>query len=78
MKRNLISISDFSKEEIFQLFLETGRLKSARAASKESKPLLGKTLAILLQKPSTRTVVSFAAGMTQLGGTPLILNPQEL
>ncbi len=76
MKKDLISIADFSKEEIFQLFLETKRLKSKE--TKGEKPLLGKTLAIICQKPSTRTLVSFAAGMVQLGGTPLILNPQDM
>ena len=76
MKKDFISVTDFSKEEIFQLFSETKRLKSQK--SKSEKPLLGKTLAIICQKPSTRTLVSFAAGMAQLGGTPLILNPQDL
>ncbi|OGR86893.1 MAG: ornithine carbamoyltransferase [Elusimicrobia bacterium RIFCSPLOWO2_01_FULL_60_11] len=75
--KDFLSVLDFSKEEVSVLFKEAARLK------KEGKQggagsLAGRTLALIMQKPSTRTTVSFAAGMAQLGGTPLILNSQEL
>ena len=75
--QDLVSVLDFSYEEVASLFNAAARLKKEGKSSKE-KTLSGKTLAIILQKPSTRTTVSFAAGMAQLGGTPLILNSQDL
>jgi len=76
-KKDLVSVLDFSKEEIADLFKETARLKK-KGKPGGAKSLTGKTLALIMQKPSTRTTVSFAAGMAQLGGTPLILNSQDL
>ncbi|MBI3012987.1 MAG: ornithine carbamoyltransferase [Elusimicrobia bacterium] len=75
---DLVSLSDFSKEQIFALIRETKKIKTEKDIYAKSKPLAGKTLALIFQKPSTRTLVSFAAGMAQLGGSPLILNPQDL
>ena len=75
-KKDLISIADFSRDEIGKLVVKTAQLKKNKLL--EFSSLQGQTLAIILQKPSTRTCVSFAAGMVQLGGNPLILNPQDL
>lgn len=77
-KKDLVSICDFSEQEILQLFKETHKLKQGKSVHLNRKPLAGKTLAMIFQKPSTRTTVSFAAGMVQLGGFPLILNTQDL
>ena len=76
-KKDLVSVSDFSKEEIFSLFKKAAKLKDGGLTG-NARPLSGKTLALILQKPSTRTTVSFAVGMAQLGGVPLILNSQDL
>ena len=76
-KRDLISIADLSQEEISGLFAEAAALKAGKAAGPD-RPLAGKTLAMIFQKPSTRTIVSFSVGMVQLGGHPLVLNYQEL
>ncbi len=76
MSKDLVSVLDFSIKEIETLFQEAARLK--KDGKKAVSRLSGKTLAIILQKPSTRTTVSFASGMAQLGGTPLILNSQDL
>src|SRR5512135_1630762 len=43
-----------------------------------AKPLAGKTLALIFEKPSTRTRVSFEVGMRQLGGEVVVLSAQEL
>lgn len=74
MKRDFISIADFSPKEITNLFLLARRLQK----SKKSKVLSGKTVGLIFQKPSTRTTVSFAVGVVQLGGDPLILNADVL
>src|SRR5437870_1416156 len=73
-KRDFISIADFTRDEIWDLLLLAMTLKK--------KPLrhalVGKTVGLVLQKPSTRTAVSFAVGVVQLGGHPLILNADIL
>ena len=76
-EKDLVSILDLSKEAISLLFKEAARLKK-EGKQGGAQSLEGKTLALIMQKPSTRTTVSFAAGMAQMGGTPLILNSQEL
>ena len=77
-KKDLVSIADLSGEDIFALVRQAENLKERRKAGLEDKPLAGKTLAMIMQKPSTRTTVSFAAGMVQLGGFPLLLNAQDM
>jgi ornithine carbamoyltransferase len=75
MKKDLISIFDLSNAEMWQLFKTALKLKSAK---KQTSILAGKSLGLIFEKPSTRTTVSFAVAMYQLGGFPLILNPQNL
>lgn len=74
MKKDLLSVSDLSPEEIEQF------LKQALAMKQENKPSLlsGKTLALLFEKPSLRTKVSFEVAMQQLGGHAIYLSPDEV
>jgi len=76
MKKDLISIKDLSSREIKELFILTAKLKKNK--KKFSKILTGKTLALIFQKPSNRTRVSFEVGMYQLGGNSFYLSPQEI
>lgn len=76
MKRNLISIKDLTPSEIKDIFALTDQLK--RNKGRFSKELAGKTLALIFQKPSNRTRVSFEVGMFQLGGNALYLAPNEI
>lgn len=76
MKKDLISIKDLSVKEIEDIFALTDRLKRDR--DEYSLVLKGKTLALIFQKPSNRTRVSFAVGMFQLGGTSIYLAPEEI
>jgi ornithine carbamoyltransferase len=71
---SLVSIADLDGSEIRQL------IKRAAAMKKEATPktLSGKTLALLFEKPSLRTRVSFDVAMNQLGGHCLYLSPQEV
>jgi len=76
MKKYLVSIKDLSQAEIKDIFVLTDELKKNRA--KFSKALAGKTLALIFQKPSCRTRVSFEVGMYQLGGNFIYLAPDEI
>ena len=76
MKKDLISIKDLSIEEIEEIFLLTDKLKENK--QKYSQSLKGKTIALIFQKPSNRTRVSFAVGMFQLGGLSIYLGPDEI
>ena len=76
MKKDLISIKDLSIKEIEEIFLLTDKLKENK--QKYSQSLKGKTLALIFQKPSNRTRVSFAVGMFQLGGLSIYLGPGEI
>ena len=76
MKKDLISIKDLTSAEIENIFSLTDKLKKHKA--KFSKVLQGKTLALIFQKPSNRTRVSFEVGMYQLGGNSIYLGPGEI
>lgn len=78
MPKHLISVDDCSAEEIHQLFARVDDLLNARKAGRPSKPLEGKTLAMIFQKPSTRTRISFHVGMAELGGEALMLREDEI
>jgi len=75
-KRDFVSLRDFSPADI-RLFLHVaGQIKTMPAAY--SQALRGKTLAMIFEKPSLRTRVTFDVGIHQLGGHPLYLSPAEI
>ena len=75
MKLDVISILDFG-ESLEDILSSAERLK--KGALKTAYPLKGKTLAMIFEKSSTRTRVSFEAGMAQLGGHALFLSPKDI
>jgi len=76
-KKDLISILDLSKEEL-ELVLDVSVMLREKYRTKEMfVPLLGKALAMIFTKSSTRTRVSFEMAMFHLGGAALFLSPQE-
>ncbi|MFA5880107.1 MAG: ornithine carbamoyltransferase [Candidatus Margulisiibacteriota bacterium] len=77
-KKNFISILDFSKKEIIDLLDKAKELKILQKKGNLIDPLKGKTLAMIFQKPSNRTRVSFEVGMYQLGGLAVNILPQEI
>ena len=77
MKKDLITIYDLTKAEIEAILQKATKIKEIFRKGKSFQPLAGKTLAMIFEKPSTRTRVSFEVGMFQLGGHALSLNPQE-
>ena len=76
--KDLISIADLTPKEINQIFKLTKKLKKLHKKRKDHLLLIDRTLAMIFQKPSTRTRVSFEAGMYQLGGYALFLSAQDL
>ena len=76
MNKDLISISDLSKEDIMRL-LESAEAFRARRGW-HGHPLLGKSLAMIFEKPSTRTRVSLEVAAAELGAHPLYLSAGEL
>lgn len=71
--RHFLDLDTFSSEELRKI-LDLGKAcKSGRAGAE--KPLAGKSLAMVFEKPSTRTRVSFEVGIRQLGGEPIVLEP---
>jgi ornithine carbamoyltransferase len=76
---HFIAVADHSAEELTRLLDVAARLKKQLKETGKNDPLLaGKTLAMIFEKPSLRTRVSFAVAMTQLGGSGLVLRQEEV
>jgi ornithine carbamoyltransferase len=75
-QRHLISLRDYSTEDVEEIFDLAARVKADPAAY--AGVLQGKSLAMIFQKPSTRTRVSFEVGMFQLGGQALYLGADAI
>jgi ornithine carbamoyltransferase len=73
--RDLISVADLDRGEVERLFARATALKAELAdeGRHADRPLAGRTLAMLFQRPSLRTRVTFEAGMAQLGGHAVYL-----
>ena len=76
--KSLASLYDLTREEIEQIFKKAELLKLQLLSGQEHHLLKGKTLAMIFEKPSTRTRVSFEVGMWQLGGYALYLGAGDL
>lgn len=73
--KHFISLHDISNDEFRDLITRAIELKNNR--DPDFEPLKGKVLAMIFEKSSTRTRVSFEAGMAQLGGSALFLSPRD-
>ena len=78
MIKHFLSISDYSKEEIIDIFDLTVELKEKTHHGIEHHLCQGKTMAMIFAKPSARTRISFETGMYQLGGYALYLSPNDI
>ena len=76
--KHLVSLDDVSAEDTHGLFQRVDELLEARKAGRGGSSLQGKTLAMIFQKPSTRTRISFEVAMKELGGDALILREDEI
>jgi len=77
-KRDFLSLKDVSRGEINAIFTLARKLKHERNEGLSRRLLAGKILALVFEKPSLRTRVSFETGMVQLGGHAVFLGPQEV
>jgi ornithine carbamoyltransferase len=76
--RHLLALTDLSAPEMKGLLTRAIELKALQSAGKCPHPLQGKTLAMIFEKASTRTRVSFEVGTYQLGGHALMLSKGDL
>ncbi|GHU57000.1 ornithine carbamoyltransferase [Clostridia bacterium] len=76
--RHLLKLLDLSKDEIIEILNLADQLKYEQKNNIPHLRLQGKTLGLIFQKASTRTRVSFEAGMYQLGGYPMFLSSNDL
>ena len=77
-KKDFLSLNDLDKQEILSILELAKDLKRDLKDGKSSQSLKGRTLAMIFQKPSTRTRLSFETGIVQLGGTAIYLSSNDL
>jgi ornithine carbamoyltransferase len=75
VNKDFLCLTDWSRADLDRIFALTGDLKARQKRGEPHRLLAGKTLAMIFEKSSTRTRVSFEAGMAQLGGHALFLAP---
>ena len=75
---HLLTLDDLNAVEMEHLYAQTRTLKVARHTPSGLPPLAGQTIALLFEKPSLRTRVSFEVAALELGANSLYLSPQEV
>ncbi|QKX15529.1 ornithine carbamoyltransferase [Microbulbifer sp. YPW1] len=75
--RHFLTLLDLSKEELHGIIERAIELKALRNQGVASEPFRNKVLGMIFEKSSTRTRVSFEAGMAQMGGSALFLSPRD-
>ena len=78
MIKHFLDLADISAEDLRNILSKAARLKQERAAGKFYAPLANKNLAMIFEKNSTRTRVSFEVAMVELGGHSIFLNGNDL
>jgi ornithine carbamoyltransferase len=75
---HLLSVRDLDRKHVLDIFKLTAELKAKVKAGERVTPLAGRTLALIFEKPSLRTRVTFEVAMVQLGGAAVYLSAQEI
>jgi ornithine carbamoyltransferase len=78
MKRDLLSMGDLSRTDCDAIFALARTLKAAVKARRKHRRLEGRAMAMIFEKPSLRTRVTFEIGIAQLGGTAVYLAPGDI
>jgi ornithine carbamoyltransferase len=76
--RHFLCLSDYSRDEILAFLRRAGDMKRGMPGPGPVKPLDGRSVALIFEKPSTRTRVSFEVGVRQLGGQPIFLSLRDI
>ncbi|MFH1096529.1 MAG: ornithine carbamoyltransferase [Candidatus Desantisbacteria bacterium] len=77
-RKDIITMLDITATDVWKIFKITDSLIQKKISMEDYTPLKGKSVALIFQKPSTRTRVSFEVGIGQLGGQPIYLSPEEV
>lgn len=76
--KHLVSVTDLSREDVLRLFRVAAELKARRKSGDQATPLAGRSIALIFEKPSLRTRVTFEVGAVQLGGRAVYLTASEI
>lgn len=74
---HLLTIKDMTPDAAHSLLTRAAAMKAGKKAGIPYRPLIGRTLGLIFEKASTRTRVSFEAGMAQLGGASIFISPKD-
>ena len=77
MTRHFLTIYDLSRDELFTVLDRAEELKALRGTPAHPQPLQGKSVAVVFEKASTRTRLSFEVGIHELGAQPVTLNSRD-
>jgi ornithine carbamoyltransferase len=77
VKKDILTLLNLTKEDFDLLFERAAELKERFKNGIVDRTLVGKTLGLIFDKPSTRTRISFEAAMAQLGGTPIFISAKD-
>ena len=78
MKGHFLTGEELGADELAALLARAAALKAGREKGEGVKALAGRSVALVFEKPSTRTRVSFEVGIAELGATPIVLRGDEL
>ena len=76
--RHFLSVDDLQPEELLAVLDTADEMKAERGSGNVPQPLAGLSVALIFEKPSLRTRVSFEVGVSELGGTPVVLSGSEV
>lgn len=78
VKRDFLRVADLSADELRQILEHAKAMKNQRRHGASRRPLEGRSVALIFEKPSTRTRVSFEVGAYELGAHPVVLNTRDM
>ena len=78
MKGHFLTGEELSRDDLAELLDRAAELKQGRERREAAEALAGRSVALVFEKPSTRTRISFEVGVAELGGTPLVLRADDL
>jgi ornithine carbamoyltransferase len=77
VKKDLLNLNDLGEEDFYYLLDRAAELKKRHKQGIADRPLAGKSVGLIFDKPSTRTRISFEAATIQLGGAPIFMSSED-